>query len=80
MVCPPEWSRLRKDDPDKFTCTASSFLAAGQVGPDIPLLTLIDPWFVLLNGLDSEKTIPINLLAKLLHFLSRVRLVQIFFC
>ena len=41
---------------EQLSSIASSILAAGQVGPDWLLLTLIDPWSFLLKRLDSNKT------------------------
>ena len=55
MVCSPKEARLKQYCSNQVSSTAASILAAGQVSPDNLLLTLIDPWFVLLKRLDSKQ-------------------------
>ena len=57
MVCSPKEARLKQDFSYKVSSIASFILAAGQVSRDHLLLTSIDPWFVLLKRLDSNKTL-----------------------
>ena len=79
MICSPKEARLIQDYSSKVSPIASSILAAGHVSPDHLLLTLIDPWFILLKRLDSYKTIPQKFLPLLLPFWLRVMSVQIIF-
>ena len=76
MVFSLNESRIREDCSRQVLCTASSFLAVGQVDPELLLLTLIDPWSSLLMSPEFNKTVQDRYFALLLHFLLWVRLVK----
>ena len=69
MVCSPKEARLKQAYSLRYIQLLLLILAAGQVGPDHLLLTLIDPRFDLLKKLDSNKPTEKKFLLLLLQFL-----------